>query len=57
MINDTVNDSDIDPQELQQTLEMTYVNLSKDEGKRRIIEENLALRRAGTRVKTVNMMT
>nr|VDD24594.1 unnamed protein product [Brassica rapa] len=46
--------SDIDPQEAQQTLEIAEANLRKAEGKRQTIEANLALRRARTRVEALN---
>ncbi|KAI5672116.1 hypothetical protein M9H77_12480 [Catharanthus roseus] len=49
LVNDAEKVSDIDPQEAQQTLEIAEANLRKVEGKRRTIEENLALRRARTK--------
>ncbi|KAL0291791.1 UNVERIFIED_CONTAM: ATP synthase subunit beta, chloroplastic [Sesamum calycinum] len=49
--------SDIDAQEAQQTLEIAEANLRKAEGKRQIIEANLALRRARTRVEAVNAIS
>ncbi|WKA13405.1 hypothetical protein VitviT2T_030707 [Vitis vinifera] len=48
LVNDAEKGSDIEPQEAQQTLEITEANLRKIEGKRQIIEANLALRRART---------
>lgn len=53
-INDAEKNSDIDPQEAQQTLEIAEANLRKAEGKRQTIEANLALRRARTRVEALN---
>ncbi|GFP80839.1 ATP synthase epsilon chain chloroplastic [Phtheirospermum japonicum] len=44
LVNDAEKGSDIDPQEAQQTLEIAEANLRKAEGKRQIIEANLALR-------------
>nr|YP_010290400.1 ATP synthase CF1 epsilon subunit [Anarthria humilis]ULQ64167.1 ATP synthase CF1 epsilon subunit [Anarthria humilis] len=49
--------TDIDPQEAQQTLEIAEANLSRAEGKRQVIEANLALRRARTRVEAVNAIS
>ncbi|KAL1333703.1 hypothetical protein AAHE18_11G121100 [Arachis hypogaea] len=48
--------SDIDPEEAKQTLEIAEANLSKAEGKRQLIEANLSLRRARTRVEAINML-
>ncbi|KHN43712.1 ATP synthase epsilon chain, chloroplastic, partial [Glycine soja] len=48
LVNDAEKDSDIDPQDAQQTLEIAKANLNKAEGKRQTIEANLALRRART---------
>ncbi|KAJ7942693.1 ATP synthase subunit beta [Quillaja saponaria] len=55
--NDADKGSDIDPEEAQQTLEIAEANLSKAEGKRQIIEANLAFRRAKTRVKAINTIS
>nr|YP_010980410.1 ATP synthase CF1 epsilon subunit [Phaius mishmensis]YP_010980498.1 ATP synthase CF1 epsilon subunit [Phaius philippinensis]WOC84849.1 ATP synthase CF1 epsilon subunit [Phaius mishmensis]WOC84937.1 ATP synthase CF1 epsilon subunit [Phaius philippinensis] len=49
--------TDIDPQEAQQTLEIAEANLSRAEGKRQVIEANLALRRARTRVEAVKVIS
>nr|YP_010937138.1 ATP synthase CF1 epsilon subunit [Whytockia hekouensis]WKW94080.1 ATP synthase CF1 epsilon subunit [Whytockia hekouensis] len=57
LVNDAEKSSDIDPQEAQQTLEIAEANLRKAEGKRQIIEANLALRRARTRVEAVNVIS
>nr|YP_010242929.1 AtpE [Impatiens walleriana]QTJ26061.1 AtpE [Impatiens walleriana] len=54
LVNDAEKSSDIDPQEAQETLEIAEANLKKAEGKRQIIEANLALRRARTRVEVLN---
>uniref|UniRef100_UPI0030FF3CA2 ATP synthase CF1 epsilon subunit n=1 Tax=Verhuellia lunaria TaxID=447313 RepID=UPI0030FF3CA2 len=54
LVNDAERGSDIDPQEAQRTLEIAEANLSKAEGKRQVIEANLALRRARTRMEAVN---
>ncbi|KAF3490189.1 hypothetical protein F2Q69_00053520 [Brassica cretica] len=51
---DIEKNSDIDPQEAKQTLEIAEANLRKAEGKRQTIEANLALRRARTRVEALN---
>nr|YP_010191268.1 ATP synthase CF1 epsilon subunit [Sparganium natans]YP_010209015.1 ATP synthase CF1 epsilon subunit [Sparganium glomeratum]YP_010209101.1 ATP synthase CF1 epsilon subunit [Sparganium angustifolium]YP_010285528.1 ATP synthase CF1 epsilon subunit [Sparganium emersum]YP_010285706.1 ATP synthase CF1 epsilon subunit [Sparganium hyperboreum]YP_010285973.1 ATP synthase CF1 epsilon subunit [Sparganium fluctuans]YP_010286062.1 ATP synthase CF1 epsilon subunit [Sparganium gramineum]YP_010294077.1 A len=55
--NDAEMSTDIDPQEAQQALEIAEANLSKAEGKRQVIEANLALRRARTRVEAVNVIS
>nr|YP_010711394.1 CF1 subunit epsilon [Corydalis turtschaninovii]YP_010711582.1 CF1 subunit epsilon [Corydalis wandoensis]UGO88821.1 ATP synthase CF1 epsilon subunit [Corydalis turtschaninovii]WDA91957.1 CF1 subunit epsilon [Corydalis turtschaninovii]WDA92237.1 CF1 subunit epsilon [Corydalis wandoensis] len=57
LVNDAEKDSDIDPQEAQQTLEITEANLSRAEGKRQTIEANLAVRRARTRVETLRVIS
>ncbi|KAK2646436.1 hypothetical protein Ddye_021631, partial [Dipteronia dyeriana] len=43
LVNDAEKSSDIDPQEAQQTLEITEAGLRKVESKRQTIEANLAL--------------
>lgn len=55
--NDAEMSTDIDPQEAQQALEIAEANLSRAEGKRQVIEANLALRRARTRVEAVNVIS
>ncbi|KAJ4842702.1 hypothetical protein Tsubulata_021364 [Turnera subulata] len=57
LVNDAEKDSDVDPQEAQQTLEIAEADLRKAEGKRQIIEANLALRRAKVRVQTINTIS
>lgn len=57
LVNEAESGSDIDPQEAQQTLEKAEAILRKAEGKRQIIEANLALRRAKTRVEATNTIT
>nr|AYC21419.1 ATP synthase CF1 epsilon subunit [Aphyllon uniflorum var. uniflorum] len=57
LVNAAEKGNDIDPQEAQQTLEIAEANLKKAEGKRQIIEENLAFQRARTRVKAVNAIS
>nr|DBA09224.1 TPA_asm: CF1 subunit epsilon [Corydalis lupinoides] len=57
LVNDAEKESDIDPQEAQQTLEITEANLSRAEGKRQTIEANLAVRRARTRVETLDVIS
>nr|YP_010192953.1 ATPase epsilon subunit [Leptopus cordifolius]QZP42340.1 ATPase epsilon subunit [Leptopus cordifolius] len=57
LVNDAEKGSDIDPQEAQQTLEIAEANLRKAEGKRQIIEANLALRRARVRVEAINVIS
>nr|YP_010179036.1 ATP synthase CF1 epsilon subunit [Impatiens mengtszeana]QUV74031.1 AtpE [Impatiens monticola]QUV75253.1 ATP synthase CF1 epsilon subunit [Impatiens mengtszeana] len=57
LVNDAEKSSDIDPQEAQETLEIAEANLKKAEGKRQIIEANLALRRARTRVEVLNAIS
>nr|YP_010529172.1 CF1 subunit epsilon [Psychotria rubra]UFK62619.1 ATP synthase CF1 epsilon subunit [Psychotria rubra]UXW91184.1 CF1 subunit epsilon [Psychotria rubra] len=54
LVNDAEKGSDIDAQEAQQTLEIAEANLKKAEGKRQIIEANLDLRRARTRVEAID---
>nr|YP_010617567.1 ATP synthase CF1 epsilon subunit [Aspidistra cavicola]WAW81909.1 ATP synthase CF1 epsilon subunit [Aspidistra cavicola] len=55
--NDAEMSTDIDPQEVQQALEIAEANLSRAQGKRQTIEANLALRRARTRVEAVNVIS
>nr|YP_010195218.1 ATP synthase CF1 epsilon subunit [Flagellaria indica]UAA82200.1 ATP synthase CF1 epsilon subunit [Flagellaria indica]ULQ65851.1 ATP synthase CF1 epsilon subunit [Flagellaria indica]ULQ65937.1 ATP synthase CF1 epsilon subunit [Flagellaria indica] len=55
--NDAELGTDIDPQEAQQALEIAEANLSRAEGKRQVIEANLALRRARIRVEAVNVIS
>nr|YP_010716299.1 ATP synthase CF1 epsilon subunit [Cyperus papyrus]WDE76185.1 ATP synthase CF1 epsilon subunit [Cyperus papyrus] len=55
--NDAEKSTDIDPQEAQETLEIAEANLRKAKGKRQVIEANLALRRARTRVEAVKMIS
>nr|YP_010617055.1 ATP synthase CF1 epsilon subunit [Aspidistra yingjiangensis]YP_010883189.1 ATP synthase CF1 epsilon subunit [Aspidistra fimbriata]YP_010954915.1 ATP synthase CF1 epsilon subunit [Aspidistra sichuanensis]WAW80971.1 ATP synthase CF1 epsilon subunit [Aspidistra yingjiangensis]WIF28413.1 ATP synthase CF1 epsilon subunit [Aspidistra fimbriata]WMX19847.1 ATP synthase CF1 epsilon subunit [Aspidistra sichuanensis] len=55
--NDAEMSTDIDPQEVQQALEIAEANLSRAQGKRQAIEANLALRRARTRVEAVNVIS
>nr|WOC91873.1 ATP synthase CF1 epsilon subunit [Utricularia olivacea] len=57
LVNDAERGNDIDRQEAQQTLELAEANLKKAEGKRQIIEANLALRRARTRAEAVNVVS
>nr|YP_009338347.1 ATP synthase CF1 epsilon subunit [Peucedanum insolens]ANK36442.1 ATP synthase CF1 epsilon subunit [Peucedanum insolens] len=57
LVNDAEKGSDIDLQEARQTLEIAEANLRKAEGKRQKIEANLALRRARTRVETINAIS
>nr|YP_010426248.1 ATP synthase CF1 epsilon subunit [Thottea sumatrana]USL48242.1 ATP synthase CF1 epsilon subunit [Thottea sumatrana] len=57
LVNDGERGTDIDPQEAQRTLEIAEANLSKAEGKRQVIEANLALRRARTRVEAINAIS
>nr|YP_010891364.1 AtpE [Sesbania tomentosa]WJK72887.1 AtpE [Sesbania tomentosa] len=57
LVNDAEKGSDIDPQEAQKTLEIAEANLNKAKGKREIIEANLTLRRARTRVEAINMIS
>ncbi|XP_042061074.1 ATP synthase epsilon chain, chloroplastic [Salvia splendens] len=57
LVNDAEKGSDIDPQEAQETLKIAEASLRKAEGKRQIIEANLALRRARTRVEAVSAIS
>nr|YP_009671388.1 ATP synthase CF1 epsilon subunit [Passiflora obovata]QCX30691.1 ATP synthase CF1 epsilon subunit [Passiflora obovata] len=57
LVNDAEKGSDIDPQEAQETLEIAKTSLIKAEGKRQIIEANLALRRARARVEAINAIS
>nr|UDP57190.1 ATP synthase CF1 epsilon chain [Melicytus alpinus]UDP57274.1 ATP synthase CF1 epsilon chain [Melicytus chathamicus]UDP57358.1 ATP synthase CF1 epsilon chain [Melicytus crassifolius]UDP57442.1 ATP synthase CF1 epsilon chain [Melicytus dentatus]UDP57526.1 ATP synthase CF1 epsilon chain [Melicytus drucei]UDP57610.1 ATP synthase CF1 epsilon chain [Melicytus flexuosus]UDP57694.1 ATP synthase CF1 epsilon chain [Melicytus lanceolatus]UDP57778.1 ATP synthase CF1 epsilon chain [Melicytus micranthu len=57
LANDAEKGSDIDLEEAQQTLEIAEANLRKAEGKRQIIEANLALRRARARVGAINVIS
>nr|YP_010038124.1 ATP synthase CF1 epsilon subunit [Trithuria lanterna]QII42235.1 ATP synthase CF1 epsilon subunit [Trithuria lanterna] len=54
LVNDAEKGTDIDPQEAQRTLEIAKANRSKAEGKRQLIEANLAIRRARARVEATN---
>nr|AEZ48888.1 ATP synthase CF1 epsilon subunit [Juncus effusus] len=54
--NDAEICTDIDPQEAQEALEIAEANLSQAEGKRQMIEANLALRRARIRVEALNVI-
>nr|YP_009540211.1 ATPase epsilon subunit [Ricotia aucheri]AYQ22214.1 ATPase epsilon subunit [Ricotia aucheri] len=54
LVNDAEKNSDIDPQEAKQTLEIAEADFRKAEGKRQTIEANIALRRARTRVEALN---
>nr|YP_010121391.1 ATP synthase CF1 epsilon subunit [Isolepis setacea]QRE78388.1 ATP synthase CF1 epsilon subunit [Isolepis setacea]ULQ66369.1 ATP synthase CF1 epsilon subunit [Isolepis setacea] len=55
--NDAERSTDIDPQEAQETLEIAEANFRKAKGKRQVIEANLALRRARTRVEAVKIIS
>lgn len=55
--NDAEISTDIDPKEAKKALEIAKTNLSKAEGKRQTIEANLALRRARTRVESINVIS
>jgi|UniRef100_UPI00315D9C3C F-type H+-transporting ATPase subunit epsilon len=55
--NDAERSTDIDPQEAQETLEIAEANLRKAKDKRQVIEANLALRRARTRVEAVKVIS
>nr|QWQ52986.1 ATP synthase CF1 epsilon subunit [Anthriscus sylvestris] len=57
LVNDAEKGSDINSQEARQTLEIAEAYLRKAEGKRQKIEANLALRRARTRVETINAIS
>nr|QWQ51507.1 ATP synthase CF1 epsilon subunit [Bupleurum chinense] len=57
LVNDAEKSSEIDSQEAQRTLEIAEANLRKAEGKRQKIEANIALRRARTRVETINVIS
>nr|YP_010961635.1 ATP synthase CF1 epsilon subunit [Tongoloa stewardii]WNH40080.1 ATP synthase CF1 epsilon subunit [Tongoloa stewardii] len=57
LVNDAEKSSDINSQEAQQALEIAEANLRKAEGKRQKIEANLALRRARTRVETIDAIS
>ncbi|MBN8152359.1 hypothetical protein J0J37_22555, partial [Vibrio vulnificus] len=57
LVNDADKGSDNDPQEAQQTLEIAEANFRKAEGKRQIIEANLALRRTRARAVASNVIS
>nr|UFK62957.1 ATP synthase CF1 epsilon subunit [Piper sarmentosum] len=57
LVNDAERGSDIDLQEAQETLEIAEANLRTAEGKRQVIEANLAFRRARTRVEAANTIS
>ncbi|KMZ76292.1 H(+)-transporting two-sector ATPase [Zostera marina] len=54
--NDEKISTDIDPKEAKKALEIAKTNLSIAEGKRQTIKANLALRRARTRVESINVI-
>nr|YP_008965587.1 ATP synthase CF1 epsilon subunit [Phelipanche purpurea]CDH98333.1 ATP synthase CF1 epsilon subunit [Phelipanche purpurea] len=54
LVNDGERVNDINLQEAQKTLEIAEANARKAKGKRQIIEANLAIKRASTRVEAVN---
>nr|QBE88814.1 ATP synthase CF1 epsilon subunit [Pharnaceum aurantium] len=56
LVNEAERGSDIDPQEAQQTLEKAEAKVKNAEGKRQILEANLALIRARTRVQAANTL-
>ncbi|KAL5095888.1 hypothetical protein RYX36_000215 [Vicia faba] len=57
LVNDAEKDSDINPQETQQTLKIAEANLNKAEGKIQTIKANLAIRRARTRVEAITVIS
>nr|YP_010310711.1 ATP synthase CF1 epsilon subunit [Paracladopus chiangmaiensis]UMY76245.1 ATP synthase CF1 epsilon subunit [Paracladopus chiangmaiensis] len=56
LVKDAEKGSEIDPKEAQQTLEIAETYLRKAEGKRQIIEANIALKRARARVEAINVI-
>lgn len=48
LVNDAERGNDIDTQKAQETLEIAKANLNKAEGKKQVIEANLAFWRATT---------
>nr|YP_010954130.1 ATP synthase CF1 epsilon subunit [Hydrobryum floribundum]WMV01525.1 ATP synthase CF1 epsilon subunit [Hydrobryum floribundum] len=56
LVKDAEKGSEIDRQEAQQTLKIAETNLRKAEGKRQIIEANIALKRARARVEAINVI-
>ncbi|KAK1441628.1 hypothetical protein QVD17_07673 [Tagetes erecta] len=56
LVNDAEKNSDIDPQEAHQSLEIAEAALRKVEGKRKTIKANLAFPQSRTRVETINVI-
>nr|YP_009002347.1 ATP synthase CF1 epsilon subunit [Phelipanche ramosa]ANX10242.1 ATP synthase CF1 epsilon subunit [Phelipanche aegyptiaca]CDL93433.1 ATP synthase CF1 epsilon subunit [Phelipanche ramosa] len=57
LVNDGERVNDINLQEAQKTLEIAKANARKAKGRRQLIEANLTIKRASTRVEAVNAIS
>jgi len=57
LVNEAEKASEIDLQEAQDTFRKTKTNLAQAEGKKQIIEANLAFKRAKARLEAININT
>jgi F0F1-type ATP synthase epsilon subunit len=57
LVNEAEKANEIDLQEAQDTFREAKTNLAQAEGKKQIIEANLAFKRAKTRLEAVNINT
>lgn len=55
LVNEAERASEIDPEEAQRTFQTTKENLTRAEGKKKIIEANLAFKRAKARLEALNI--
>nr|YP_009647985.1 ATP synthase CF1 epsilon subunit [Cycas szechuanensis]QWK46661.1 ATP synthase CF1 epsilon subunit [Cycas bifida]UBX38471.1 ATP synthase CF1 epsilon subunit [Cycas taiwaniana]QBZ38422.1 ATP synthase CF1 epsilon subunit [Cycas szechuanensis]UNV38237.1 ATP synthase CF1 epsilon subunit [Cycas szechuanensis]WHS16290.1 ATP synthase CF1 epsilon subunit [Cycas bifida] len=54
LVNDAEKGIDIDPREARETFRIAEADLARAEGKRQVIEANVALRRARTRLEAIS---
>lgn len=57
LVNEAEKASEIDLQEAQETFRKAKINLAQSEGKKQIIEANLAFKRAQARLEAININT
>jgi F-type H+-transporting ATPase subunit epsilon len=57
LVNEAEKASEIDLQEAQETFRKAKINLAQAEGKKQIIEANLAFKRAQARLEAININT
>nr|QUG10400.1 ATP synthase CF1 epsilon subunit [Hymenophyllum coreanum]QUG10487.1 ATP synthase CF1 epsilon subunit [Hymenophyllum polyanthos] len=55
LVNEAERATEIDPEEAQRTFQTTKANLTQAEGKKKIIEANLAFKRAKARLEALNI--